>query len=385
MKKPLVLMLAAFFAATVELYSAPAIGTTQACPTGIAVGSSTSVTITSAISDPAVIPTSVNLLRLSASGAASAIGQLNDNGANGDLTAGDRVFTGRVSFKEAQAGSLRLQVSAAFKAVSTPAVSEVMTIAVRNRATDLVGIWDGNIWRRYAATGSWVLIAGAGAVQVAAGDLDGDGLDDLVATWPNSGVWVRYSLTGNWASLSTAVPQSIASGDLDGDGKSDVLGVFDGKIWCRYSTSRSWVLVGGTGAKQVAAGDLDGDGLDDLIVTWLNNGVWAKNSLTGRWTSLSYTIPQSIATGVFDGDGKSDILGIWDGNIWCRYSAKGTGVLIAGPGASEVAAGDLDGDGIDDPIGTWQSGLWVKYSQSGRWVSLSTTAPRAMTTMSVWR
>jgi len=42
------------------------------------------------------------------------------------------------------------------------------------------------------------------ATQIAAGDLDGDGIDDLLGIWPGQGgVWVKYSSANNWARLSS--------------------------------------------------------------------------------------------------------------------------------------------------------------------------------------
>jgi hypothetical protein len=42
------------------------------------------------------------------------------------------------------------------------------------------------------------------ATQIAAGDLDGDGMDDLLGIWPGQGgVWVKYSSDETWEKLST--------------------------------------------------------------------------------------------------------------------------------------------------------------------------------------
>ena len=48
---------------------------------------------------------------------------------------------------------------------------------------------------------------------MAAGDLDGDGRDDLVGIWSNS-VYVRYGTTGQWVQISTSKPKWITTGKM---------------------------------------------------------------------------------------------------------------------------------------------------------------------------
>jgi len=102
------------------------------------------------------------------------------------------------------------------------------------------------------------------------------GKDDLIGIWPSqSGIWVKYSQTGNWANLAgTAI--DIASGDMNGDGREDLVATWDGQgVYYRNSVSGAWVKLA-TPATLVATGELDGDGKDDLI------GSWAKLSSTAR-------------------------------------------------------------------------------------------------------
>jgi hypothetical protein len=51
----------------------------------------------------------------------------------------------------------------------------------------------------------------AAANQVAAGDIDGDGTDDLISVW-STGLWIKYSLTGNWEKFTTNPPRDIDAG-----------------------------------------------------------------------------------------------------------------------------------------------------------------------------
>ena len=50
--------------------------------------------------------------------------------------------------------------------------------------------------------------------MIIAGDLEGDGIDDLIGLWPTQGgIWVKYSSTGGWELLSSTA-QYIAAGKM---------------------------------------------------------------------------------------------------------------------------------------------------------------------------
>ncbi len=63
------------------------------------------------------------------------------------------------------------------------------------------------------------------AVQVAAGDIDADGMDDLVGWWPGLGLWVRYSGDKAWVEIQASDDINfLTAGDMNGDGCDDMLG-----------------------------------------------------------------------------------------------------------------------------------------------------------------
>jgi len=62
------------------------------------------------------------------------------------------------------------------------------------------------------------------ATQITAGDIDGDGTDDLLGIWPaQGGVWVKYSSSGSWAKLSSTADW-IGAGRMREAGSS-IIGV----------------------------------------------------------------------------------------------------------------------------------------------------------------
>ncbi len=241
---------------------------------------------------------------------------------------------------------------------------------------DLVATWDGQgCYYRDSDTGAFVRLASP-ATMIAAGDLEGDGIDDLIGLWPTQGgIWVKSSSTGSWARLSSTAVH-IAAGDMNGDGRTDLLGTWDGQgVFYRDSVSGTWIKLA-TPATLITSGDIDGDRADDLIGIWPSQGgVWVKYSATGLWSRLSSTA-RDIAAGDMNGDGRDDLLATWDGQgVFYRNSLTGAWVRM-GSQADQVTCGDLDADGIDDLIGIWptQGGVWVKYSSTGAWARISSTA-----------
>jgi thermitase len=105
--------------ASPAIASGPSVGAPVLSPSAITAGTSTSVRVSSFItsgSGPAIIARSVNLLQVDGNGKVLAIlGTLNDAGVNGDLYAGDHIYSGQFTFHQTSAGTIHLQVSAAFE------------------------------------------------------------------------------------------------------------------------------------------------------------------------------------------------------------------------------------------------------------------------------
>ena len=115
------------------------IGMPVSGPRAITAGVPTVVTVSALITNGnagAEIPENVSLLQVDASGGVLAnLGPLNDTGINGDLIAGDQIFTGQFPFNVASPGTIQLQVSAAFKGLpnrvrSISAILEILPSGV---------------------------------------------------------------------------------------------------------------------------------------------------------------------------------------------------------------------------------------------------------------
>ena len=106
-------------------------GVISASPSIVTLNEPTNITITIEITDTRLIPTSVNLQRLDETGKAIAIlGNLNDNGTNGDTLAGDKIFSTAYTFTEATTTPVYLRVSWALKGVLRRVVSNTLSVEV---------------------------------------------------------------------------------------------------------------------------------------------------------------------------------------------------------------------------------------------------------------
>jgi hypothetical protein len=122
--------------AAVWLPAAPSIGSTTATPDIVAANEAAVVTIKAHIPDSALIPASVNLLRVDANGGTLAnLGVLYDDGTNGDAVAGDREFARGTTLTEVSTGRAFFRVSAAFRGMTKRVMSSVVVVEIGNRLT----------------------------------------------------------------------------------------------------------------------------------------------------------------------------------------------------------------------------------------------------------
>lgn len=214
------------------------------------------------------------------------------------------------------------------------------------------------------------------ATSIEAGDLDNDGLADLVVTVPGGLALIRNTAAGStpagFVDLGQLTPMHVALADLDSDGNLDLAvatqdslgagqlvvlhGAGDGSFPERV------VHAVGFAPWWASAGDLDGDGDLDLAVA--DNGDATISLLLGndRGAFTARTVievclgPQSVAIADMNLDGMNDlVVGCMDSDrveMWLQVGKAGEFELArawdTGVRPVSVQVADLNLDGVPD-------------------------------------
>ena len=249
-----------------------------------------------------------------------------------------------------------------------------------------------------------------GRSVASAGDVNNDGFDDLIVgaggnCAGGTGAGRAYVFSGQTgdtlyvftgggflAGLGTSVSDA---GDVNGDGYDDL--IVGAPTACCFFTGRAYVFSGQTGDtiytftgeafgdffghSVASAGDVNNDGFDDLIVGVLSNDAGGNNAgrayvYSGQSGALLYTLTGEAAGDFFgssvasagdvNNDGFDDLIvgaggncagGTGAGRAYVFSGQTGDtlyvftgGGFLAGLGTSVSDAGDVNGDGYDDLI-----------------------------------
>jgi hypothetical protein len=231
--------------------------------------------------------------------------------------------------------------------------------------------------------------------HVAVGDFDGDGRDDVLFNWDDTGLNrlfiddgdPSFSFSQNLIA-TTAINDfsgNVTAGDFNGVGRDDLLfswaatgqnRLFFGKAGGGFEVSHNWIATTAINdhAGEVVSGDFNGDGRDALMFTWADNGqnrVFLGQAGGGFEVSHNWIATTAIndhvgevVSGDFNGDGRDDLMFTWAATGQNRvFFARENGVFevshnpVAAAAINDhvgkVVSGDFNGDGRDDVLFTW--------------------------------
>jgi hypothetical protein len=185
-------------------------------------------------------------------------------------------------------------------------------------------------------------------VRLAAGDVDGDGTDDLAVT---AGTRTDL-LLGAAGGLDTSAAQQIVKTVVPGvsdESLSSVLGDFDGD-------GRADLAVASPTAHVATVYPGGADGLDETRVRTFSPG---SGGVPGRIDQEGFGV--ALAAGDFDTDGSDELVLGGQGSVWIlRGSAAGTtaaGAALLTPAAVGTAAAADSGFGRALAVGAYDGGL----------------------------
>ncbi|MEZ4450907.1 MAG: VCBS repeat-containing protein [Nannocystaceae bacterium] len=193
-------------------------------------------------------------------------------------------------------------------------------------------------------------------------DLDGDGVDEIVAIdGASAQIYVFWGDGRRTGRPLDRVPEAIVAVDLEGDGAPVVVIASDDPASIDALTIevdgapqvREEIAARG-GVRDLWAGDLDGDGVDELVTADAAEGTLTVIHGGDRSTASAAAgeTPVAIDVGDLDGDGRPEVVvaDFTGGAVTVlavdeqgRPSATGVTPTIVGPQWLDL--GDLDGDG----------------------------------------
>lgn len=206
-------------------------------------------------------------------------------------------------------------------------------------------------------------LAGVGGRGLAVGQMDDDPALEIASTTGRVVDTATRSVQWTWAQGFAA---HVMAGDIDGDGRDELIAA-DGQRWVwAYDVERQrpkWALPVDRDITAVLYADIDGDGVKEIL---LGDGQWgairAYNATTlqelGSMPNAEHGVTQ-IAVVDLDGDGRPELL--WGAGAtstgsdhlfvadWPTRTVRWQNADLVGPFLGPLV-GDLDGDGVKEVV-----------------------------------
>jgi len=203
------------------------------------------------------------------------------------------------------------------------------TVRLGGEIDDLVSCWRTGLWIYNRAALKWFKVYPIAPKRVTVGDLGWDDRLEIIGTYEN-GIWVYYldgsKIAWRWRQITEFVPTGdIAAGDIDGDGLAEVVAGFPTGTWYWNPADEQWTKITSYNAYNLAVGDMNADGRAEVAGAF-ETGIWSWDHGTWRrLTGSGFATDRDIAFGDFDGNKKDDLISYWrdspEGHIWVLWDS----------------------------------------------------------------
>jgi eight-cysteine-cluster-containing protein len=229
------------------------------------------------------------------------------------------------------------------------------------------GLW---YWRQ---TGGWQQWSAMDPYTLLAVDVDKDGTDELVASFPGYGLYIHDSTSG-WQLINTTIPESFIRLN---NGIACDYGTMYG-LW-HWTQAGGWVQWNTADPDTLLAVDVDNDGTDELVASFGGYGLYWRNG-AGAWPQINTVIPENMirqSNGIAVDFGSAYGLWVWSqADGWQQRNAVDPG---------QMAAVDIDKDGVEELVVSFPGyGLW-HYDEAIGWQFLNDVVPDDMKPINFYR
>jgi hypothetical protein len=243
-----------------------------------------------------------------------------------------------------------------------------------NVKDELIGDFGGlalGLWAYYNYS-YWSTLTGADAYAIANGDIDNDGISEVVASF-SSGTWT-YDYTYGWNNISAQIAENLACGDLDNNGQDEVIADFGSNGLQSYDNNTSWRTLTPDDAIDVTTGDKNNDGMYEVVASFGALGLWTYANASG-WMNLTPDYCSVVACGDLDNNGQDDVFGAFPGiGLFC-YVNNSSWMYMTNDVPTSMATGDVKNDLKEEFVGGFPLyGMWV-YEYGTGWVFLTNDTP----------